>query len=103
MTSQDAGSSDRPERPASDARQKAKAARGEFEAFTPGDLQLLYLRQIRTVLVTMSVLAIVGFIGALIIGILVIIDFSHVTNLLNYSYGGTPIACQSQGGTKPNC
>ncbi len=102
MTPQDA-SPDRPGVPVPDARRKARAPRGEFEAFTPEDLKLPYLRQMRNVQVTMGVLAVVGFIAALIIGILVIVDISHLNNLLNHVYGGTPINCQSDGGTNPNC
>lgn len=51
----------------------------------------------------MGVLAVVGFIAALIIGILVIVDTSHLNNLLNHLYGGTSINCLSQGGANPNC
>ena len=88
MTPQDA-SPDTPGAAVPDARRKAKAPRGEFEAFTPEDLKLLYLRQMRNIQVTMGVLAVIGFVAALIIGILVLVDISHLNNLLSHLYGGT--------------
>jgi hypothetical protein len=102
MTPQD-GSPDRPGMPVPDARRKARAPRRELEAFTTDELKLLYLRQMRNVQVTMGVLAVVGFIAALIIGIVVIVDIAHLSNLLEHFYGGPSINCQSRGGTNPSC
>jgi len=64
-------------------REKAKAPRGEFEAFTKEDLTLLYLRQARTAIVTMAVLAVTWVIASVIIGVVVLIGISHENNVQN--------------------
>jgi hypothetical protein len=64
-------------------RERAKAPRGEFEAFTTEDLALLYVRQARTAVVTIAVLAVVWVIATITIGVVVMIGISHVNNALN--------------------
>jgi hypothetical protein len=65
------------------AREKAKTPRGEFEAFTREDLALLYLRQSRTALVTLAVVAIAGVLAMIVTGIVGLIVFAHENDLLN--------------------
>ena len=65
-------------------RVKAKAPRGEFEAFTREDLALLYLRQARTALVTLAVLAIAVVIASIITGVIAILLISHENTVLNH-------------------
>ena len=65
-------------------RVKAKAPRGEFEAFTQEDLVLLYLRQARTALVTLAVLALAVVIASIICAIIAIIVISHENTVLNH-------------------
>lgn len=84
-------------------RERAKAPRGEFEAFTKEDLGLLYLRQARTAVVTMAVLAVAGVIASVIIGIVVAVGISHENNVLNQMSGTSTSNCMSQGGTDPSC
>jgi hypothetical protein len=66
------------------AREKARAPRREFEAFTQEDLALLYLRQARTALVTVAVLAIAWVIASIVIGIVVAIVIWHQNNVLSH-------------------
>jgi hypothetical protein len=65
------------------AREKARTPRGEFEAFTQQDLALLYLRQARTAVVTLAVLAVAGVIASIVMGIVALIVFSHENDVLN--------------------
>jgi ABC-type sulfate transport system permease component len=71
------GTSERP------AREKARAPRSEFEAFTQEDLALLYRRQTRTALVTLAAAAIAVVIAIVVIGIFLVMGISHENHLLN--------------------
>ena len=84
-------------------RVRAKAPQGAFEAFTKEDLALVYLRQARTAVVTMAVLAIVGVIASVVIGIIVAVGISHENNVLSQLNGTSSSNCLSQGGTDPTC
>ncbi|HEY2076055.1 MAG TPA: hypothetical protein VGH53_06940 [Streptosporangiaceae bacterium] len=74
MSAEDAvpGMSERP------AREKAKTPRSEFEAFTREDLALLYLRQARTALVALAVLAFAVLIAYIAFGIINAISVAHL-------------------------
>jgi len=98
MSAENAG----PGAPELPARQKATAPRNELEAFTQEDLALLYLRQTRTAVVTMAVLAAAGVIALIVIGIVVAVGISHEDTVLKQVNGGSAAQCLSQGGT-PNC
>jgi hypothetical protein len=65
------------------AREKARAPRSEFEAFTQEDLALLYRRQTRTALVTLAVVAIAWLAASIVSGIVVVIVFAHENDVLN--------------------
>lgn len=68
------------------------------------ELALVYLRQARTAVVTMTVLAVVGVIAILIIGIVVAVGISHENHLLNQQLSGaTSSNCLSHGGPDPSC
>jgi hypothetical protein len=99
MSAENAG----PGAPELPAREKARAPRNEFEAFTQEDLALLYLRQARTAVVTIAVLAAVGVITIIVIGIVVAVGISHENSVLSQVSGGSATNCLSQGGTNPNC
>jgi hypothetical protein len=73
MSAENAG----PGAPELPVRQKAKAPRNEFEAYTEEDLALLYLRQTPTAVVTTAVLAAAGVIAIIVIGIVIAIGVSH--------------------------
>ena len=99
MTAQHAA----PETP--EIRKPAKAPRGPSEAYTAEDLGLVYLRQARTAVVTLAVIAVAGVIASLILGIVLAVSITHENNLLNQiSKGSTTSSnCMSQGGTGPSC
>jgi hypothetical protein len=63
-------------------REKAKAPRGEFEAFTKEDLALLYMRQARTALVTIAVLVVAWVVASVVTGVVVMIAIFHENELL---------------------
>jgi len=67
-------------------------------AYTREDLAMVYLRQIKTAVVTLAVIAVIGVIASVIIGIVVAANVSNQNN-----GGGTSPACVSQGGTIPGC
>jgi hypothetical protein len=83
--------------------EKATAPRGEFEAGTKEDLALLYLRQARTAVVTMAVLAVAAVIASVIIGIVVAVGISHENKMLSQLNGTTSSNCLSKGGPDPSC
>ena len=84
-------------------REKARAPVGEFEAYTKEDLALLYLRQARTAVVTMAVLAVAAVVASVIIGIVVAVGISHENKMLSQLNGTTSSICLSQGGPDPSC
>jgi hypothetical protein len=82
-------------------RKPAKAPATTLDAYTTEELALVYLRQARTAVVTMAVIAVAGVIASIILGIVVAVGVSHLNNAV--TGGGGSSNCLSQGGTNPNC